>query len=713
MVFSRLAGVFRRYRDARQDAGLQDGAFVLRVRFGLAVMRLVPHILAWKAFGNPRHLMRIKQGLGLAHTAAGLPLSGPVFADPADRAAGGGQIVIVLPVHDAHDVLCECLDRLERHTDLEWRLIAVEDASPDPRIRPLLRSWAERMNAGRPGQVQLIECATNLGFVGAANLGLAAALQAGGQVPVILLNSDALVPPGWASRLVAPLLRDPEAASVTPMTNDGEIFSVPGICAGQALRPGQVDAIDAWARKLSSAIAVAQTPTGVGFCMAMSPRFLRKVPAFDAAFGRGYGEEVDWCQKTAALGGRHLGLASLFVEHRGAESFGQDTKGALIAEHNRIISRRYPGYDLAVQKFIRNDPLVTARMALGLAWAGTLGEAGEGVPVWLAHSLGGGAEHWLQAQIAAAALPSVVLRVGGAAQWQIELYPGGRAEPAIVGRSDAFGLVKDLLEVLPRRRIVYSCAVGAADPLRIPDRLLELVRPGQDRLEVLLHDYLPLSPSYTLLDENGAYRGAPPEMENDAEWRLHWGRLLKAADEIRAFSRSSHDLFAGSWPELRDRLSVVPHALLAPVAPVAPPPDSAPMVLGIPGNLAAHKGAGVVCELARRLARSGRAKMVFLGQMAPEFSLPGNVLAHGPYRREDLSALAEQYGITHWLIPSVWPETFSFTTHEALATGLPVLAFDIGAQGEAVSAAPNGYALAYAPGADLAGRIETALEVLA
>ncbi len=55
--------------------------------------------------------------------------------------------------------------------------------------------------------------------------------------------------------------------------------------------------------------------------------------------------------------------------------------------------------------------------------------------------------------------------------------------------------------------------------------------------------------------------------------------------------------------------------------------------------------------------------------------------------------LAARYGITHWLIPSIWPETISYTVHECLATGLPTMAFDLGAQGDAVRAAENGILL--------------------
>jgi len=37
-------------------------------------------------------------------------------------------------------------------------------------------------------------------------------------------------------------------------------------------------------------------------------------------------------------------------------------------------------------------------------------------------------------------------------------------------------------------------------------------------------------------------------------------------------------------------------------------------------------------------------------------------------------------------MPSIWPETFSFVTHELISTGVPVISFDLGAQGSAVRA---------------------------
>ncbi len=160
------------------------------------------------------------------------------------------------------------------------------------------------------------------------------------------------------------------------------------------------------------------------------------------------------------LGGRHVAQPRLFVEHRGGgASFGSAEKLRLVRENNTIIARRYPGYDREVQGgFIQGDPLISTRMALGgLAWLGAVARDWY-VPIYLAHSLaGGGADHWLERQLRRDLEDgpgAVVLRVGGALRWRLELIT---AE----GRTEALcedpGLVGHLLEPIRRRRVVYSC----------------------------------------------------------------------------------------------------------------------------------------------------------------------------------------------------------------------------------------------------------------
>ena len=60
-------------------------------------------------------------------------------------------------------------------------------------------------------------------------------------------------------------------------------------------------------------------------------------------------------------------------------------------------------------------------------------------------------------------------------------------------------------------------------------------------------------------------------------------------------------------------------------------------------------------------------------------------------RGDDIAHIVRRYGITCWLIPSIWPETFPFTTHEA------------------VGRAPNGTVLPLGPG-DMSDRILRAVQ---
>lgn len=735
----------------------------LALRFGWTLLRLAPQILRALRHGDPAARAAVKSALGLAAVPEAAPLQGQIFASaegiaPADPV----PVTLILPVYNAFDLLVEALERVRAHTDLPWRMILVEDGSSDPRLRPYLRDWAAARNAEHPGRVELIEHAVNRGFIAAVNAGFARALELGDHV--IILNSDAFVPAGWASRLLRPILaRDDTVATVTPMSNDAEIFSVPAICQAVALAPGQGDAIDAVARRFHPDVGLAAVPTGVGFCMAINIAWLRRLPALDPAFGRGYGEEVDWCQKVRAMGGQHLGLPGLFVEHRGGSSFGSAAKQALVARNNDRIARRYPGYDAEVQHFLARDPLVTGRLALALAWAGSLpggqpggqpetgaetqGETGAGaaetaataegagppeIAIYLAHSLGGGAEHYLRRRIAEAIAaegrPAVVLRVGGgAARWQLELVgPTGTT----AGSTDDFALIEQLLAPIRRRRIVYSCGVGDSDPVSLPEHLLRLRRGPADRIEVLVHDFFMLSPSYTLLDSDGIYRG--PLAETDpardpraadrahgalrpdgravdlAGWRAAWAALLRAADEVVCFSEDSRAQIRAAHPDLADRLVLRPHALLAQV-PAIPRPAGPGRVIGVLGNIGYQKGAALVAELGRMHEAGELPPLVVIGNVDPAYMPPASVPVHGSYQLEDLPGLVARYGITDWLVPSIWPETFSYTTHETLATGLPVHAFDIGAQGEAVRRAANGRPVAFGDGTGLAARLRAAL----
>ena len=72
---------------------------------------------------------------------------------------------------------------------------------------------------------------------------------------------------------------------------------------------------------------------------------------------------------------------------------------------------------------------------------------------------------------------------------------------------------------------------------------------------------------------------------------------------------------------------------------------------------------------------------------------PDNIFAHGKYKARNLPRIMQKHKIDLVFIPSVWPETFSYTTSEAMSMGLPVACYDMGAPAERISKYSRGLIL--------------------
>ena len=111
-------------------------------------------------------------------------------------------------------------------------------------------------------------------------------------------------------------------------------------------------------------------PTAVGFCMWVSRAAWQEVGGFDERFGRGYGEEVEFCMATAANGWRHLLACDVFVYHAGGTSFGYESE-QLKAKAQQIIDDRYPNFLTLCKTGSEKTPRWTpafAAMCSCLAW---------------------------------------------------------------------------------------------------------------------------------------------------------------------------------------------------------------------------------------------------------------------------------------------------------------------------------------------------------
>ena len=262
LVFPRTRRLFGMFIASRLPGNSSYSRFIILkfvLFFLISSVIAFPHAIRWVRYRDPVARARVKKILDLS-TLAPLPLDSRLFEAPFFPHKPCG-VTLIMPVFGNLPLVQEALARVEAHTEIPWRMVLVNDASPDTQTSSFLRNWASRHGA------HLIENERNLGFVSSVNLGLKQAML--WPDPVVLLNSDAFLPEAWASRLLRPLLEDPKIASVTPLSNDAELGSVPSPGRAAFVTFDEAQALDRFAQKLNGRAQVV-APTSVGFCMAMS-----------------------------------------------------------------------------------------------------------------------------------------------------------------------------------------------------------------------------------------------------------------------------------------------------------------------------------------------------------------------------------------------------------------------------------------------------------
>lgn len=240
-------------------------------------------------------------------------------------------------------------------------------------------------------------------------------------------------------------------------------------------------------------------------------------------------------------------------------------------------------------------------------------------------------------------------------------------------------------------RIVYNNLVYNPSVARV----LKFIVSSRAPLLLLMHDFFPICPFYNLIDSNGTYCQAKGSCEacikahpdkrhllnmdvHADTWKKMWEPIFQRATEIRIFSPFAAELIRQFYPEALAQIRCVPHSMAYfQATPVALDKGNG-LALGVVGNIYNDsKGIKVVEDLARLLMPQ---KVVVIGSYAGPMC--ENVVVTGQFKRDDIPRLLKSHGVNIVLFPSIWPETFSFTVSELMMMHLPVVAFDIGAQGD-------------------------------
>lgn len=684
----------------RQRAELQRRTAQLQSEFDQLALHLRT-IEASTVFRATRPLVHTKMAIdrllgGSANhrtAAAPMPTSTPIPPTP-------HPVDIIVPIYRGLADTQLCINSvLASACTTPYRLIAINDASPEPEVTEWLRT-----RAAQDSRITLLENADNLGFVGTVNRGMALS----GSNDVLLLNSDTEVANDWLDRIHRAAYSDSRIASVTPLSNNATICSYPQFCQDNALPAGYSTAqLDALCAQTNPGAAV-DVPTGVGFCMYIRRDCLAQVGLFDTDnFGKGYGEENDFCQRAQQAGWRNLHLLDTFVLHTGGVSFGE-SKSPREKAAMETLRRLHPLYERDVMAFVQADPARPYRLALDLA---RIAQAQLPVVLAVLHDRGGGTLRHVQELAQHLHAHASMLTLTPA--------PGHSVSLRMAGAHEGFELVfrlsdqyQDLLHALRHigvRHLHYHHLLGHG-PL-----VLELPQQLGLAYDFTAHDFYSYCTHISLTGNDSRYAvepapgqcgccqpqdAAPSGGGTVADWRQRNQRFLTGARQVLAPSHDTARRIAAFAPGARVR--VVAHtdmsaylaehpALHGALPPPAPQPHSGALKVVVLGALSAIKGADLLEAVAQEAARRGAPVEFHLlgyGYRHLQTQPRAQLTVHGAYEEADLARLLQWLQPDLAWFPAQWPETYSYTLSACLQMGLPVLAPDLGAFAERLAQRP-------------------------
>lgn len=256
------------------------------------------------------------------------------------------NVTIIVPVYGDWPSLKECIESLIQNTNSAiHKVMLVNDCGPEA---DTIEKNIKRAIKGHDN-FEYHRNKKNLGFVGNCNNAVMKLDTTDNDI--VLLNSDTKTTKGFLDEMTAVLCSDDRIATVSPRSNNATICTFPL----RAIKEGGIEADQSRAlfNKYSAKLPrLNEMPTGHGFCILIRRSVIKKYGLFDTTFGKGYGEEVDFCRRVKKQDWKCVLANRAYVFHLEARSFSMETKKKLIENSRKIIEQRYPEYKAEVTQYI-------------------------------------------------------------------------------------------------------------------------------------------------------------------------------------------------------------------------------------------------------------------------------------------------------------------------------------------------------------------------
>lgn len=604
------------------------------------------------------------------------------------------RVSIIIPIYKGLAETKNCLlSVLKAKCAIDYKLILISDKSPDVNMLPMLRA-VEKVYSN----VELYCNEENLGFVGTVNRGMKIAQNS----DVVLLNSDTIVLDNWLDGLyyeAYKALNADSVGTVTPLSNNATICSFPAFNeVNEVLDDVLLGKLgDLCIQNKSLAVDI---PTAHGFCMYIKRQVINEVGLFNQeVFAKGYGEENDFSLRASKLGWRNVATNKSFVLHVGSVSFSEN---ALRYQKENLdkLNHMYPDYQLLIQNFLKKDPVRLLRLELGTKLLiDSMDDCDKVVLMVCPLNLGGGTMTAIKDLVSLLALEGIkcllISQLSGEFFRISTISKNIYVDIHIYKEKD---ILTNLLKNLNIVHIHYHHTIDCDHSIwMIPD-LLSI------DYDVTLHDYYTICPRANLMSYEDEYCGDQSSYEKCNQCLKSLGvhsasrlSMKTFGDDIKIWRQYFFDKLVNARRvivpsvDMRDRvlrfmnlknIKVAPHPERSGKYEVNIRSEYHKINIGFLGAIGSHKGLKIIKNLCRYIKSNKEdVDISIIGYTSDDsfFVDYDFVTIAGKYQSEDLPKLISESQIDVIFVSSIIPETYSYAYTEAVRSGLPIVAYNLGA----------------------------------
>lgn len=614
---------------------------------------------------------------------------------------------IIIPIYNALDCLKECLQSILKNTDLvQNRLILIDDKSPDENVVSFLRDFAAQH---QDLNIIVLYNEKNLGFVGTVNKGMRYSNR-----DILLLNSDTEVPAHWLERIQICAYSDKTIGTVTALSNNATLVSVP-----VGLQPNNIPdhlSLEEYAQIVYEASYndYIDLPTSHGFCMFIKREVLNLIGFFDEDnFGKGYGEENDFSFRCMDFGYRNVLCDNVYILHKESQSFKADKQKLL--EHNlAVLNDRYPAYRKKIDLWLQQFPL--KKTCENLIY--NLNVRKKENILFLIHdftdpyhNVGGTTIHCMDLIKSLRKKYNIHVLFPENDIYKIHSFFEEDEKILNLGGVNANSRFeyynREYREIV--ERIIKGLNIAVVHVHHMMGHYFDIIDVCKDskvKSIITLHDFYALCPTVNMLynmEQCCLYldkKDCKTCLNNKMRlvnnilpiWKKRWIDFLENFDYVITPSKSTKNIIEKEYNSIM--CHVIEHGVSYKKQMSILDNMRETFNVAFVGVMAKHKGAEVVEKLIEKTSDKnivyhlfGKTEYVSLEKNRD------NYVNHGQYKREELSYLLKENNIQLICNLSIWPETYSYTLTETIASGVPVLALDYGAVAERIEKYQFGWIL--------------------